>query len=401
MEEPVPVDSDIEPTVDLGSAIEQCEFEAETESGYSGDCSGSATTAPTPASLLSVLRPPPPSHLARRRKLNTLPPSGRKRSRGCTATAPKSVSPLDRVKEYPEESLSVSNNKLFCSACREELSSKKSSLLNHFESNKHQMGKERLRLGEKRERDIYKSLQDYDRRVHPSGETLPESTRVYRVKVVTSLLKAGIPLYKVDSLRDILEEHAFSLSASTNLRQLVPFVLENEISQLKRSIYGKHVGVIFDGTTHVCEAFVVLLRYIDDDWVIRQKVCRMMLLAKSLTGEEVARQLITCLSTELSILQHLVVSVMRDRASVNDVAMRTIGVLYSLMIEVGCFSHTLDHVGEHMVTPILDDFTKAWISLFSHSPKSRLAWKNHDSATYSFIFCHPLVESIRSHTSDS
>ena len=100
-----------------------------------------------------------------------------------------------------------------------------------------------------------------------------------------------------------------------------------------------------------------------------------MLLAKSLTGEEVARQLITCLSTELSIPQHLVISVMRDRASVNDVAMRTIGVLYTHMIEIGCFSHTLDDVGERMKTPILDEFTKAWISLFSHSPKTRLAWR--------------------------
>ena len=248
-------------------------------------------------------------------------------------------------------------------------------LWNNTTSQKHKKGKEKLESGEKRERDIYQCLQDYDRRVHPSGETLPESTRVYRVKVVTSLLKAGTPLNKVDCLRDILKKHAFSLSASTNLRQLVPSVLENELRELKSSISGKHVGVIFDGTTHVCEAFVVVLRYVDEDWVIKQKVCGMMLLAKSLTGEEVARQLITCLSTELSLSHHLVDSVMRDRASVNDVTMRTIGVLYTRMFEVGCFSHTLDHVGENMKTPLLDKFTKAWISLFSHSAKTRLAWR--------------------------
>ena len=80
------------------------------------------------------------------------------------------------------------------------------------------------------------------------------------------------------------------------------------------------MGIIFDGTTHVCEAFVVVLRYVTQNWIIKQEVCRMMLLAKSLTGEEVARQLIASLSTELSIPQHLVVSTMRDRALVNDVA---------------------------------------------------------------------------------
>ena len=60
------------------------------------------------------------------------------------------------------------------------------------------------------------------------------------LKVVTALLRAGIPLNKVDCLREMLEEHAFSLSASTNLRQLIPFVLENEINQLKERISGKH-----------------------------------------------------------------------------------------------------------------------------------------------------------------
>ena len=173
----------------------------------------------------------------------------------------------------------------------------------------------------------------------------------------------------------MLEEHVFSLSASTNLCQLIPFVRENEINQLKERISGRHVGIIFDGTTHVCEAFVVVLCYVTQNWVIKQEVCRMMLLAKSLTGEEVARQLITSLSTELSIPQHLVVSTMCDRASVNDVAMRTISVLYNNVMDVGCFSHTLDHVGENMNTPILEEFTKAWISLFVHSLKTRLAWR--------------------------
>lgn len=79
-------------------------------------------------------------------------------------------------------------------------------------------------------------------------------------------------------------------------------------------------------TMHVCEAMVVVLRYVDDDWQIKQQVCRLMLVAKSMTGEEVARQLIATLSTELSIPANHVVAFMRDQASVNNVAMRTISV---------------------------------------------------------------------------
>ena len=36
---------------------------------------------------------------------------------------------------------------------------------------------------------------------------------------------------------------------------------------------------------------------------------------------------------------------MRDRASTNNVAMRTMAVVYPSMLDVGCFPHTLDHVG--------------------------------------------------------
>ena len=115
------------------------------KNGYSGDSSSLGSSTGTVTSLLSVLKCPPPSHLARQRKLNTLPPSGRKRSRGhTTASTPKSVSPHDRVKAYPEEQLTVSNNKLFCTACREELSLKKSVLEQHCTSLKHKKGKERL-----------------------------------------------------------------------------------------------------------------------------------------------------------------------------------------------------------------------------------------------------------------
>ena len=38
---------------------------------------------------------------------------------------------------------------------------------------------------------------------------------------------------------------------------------------------------------------VIVVRYLINDWVIMQVVCRLMLLAKSMTGEEMARQIIS------------------------------------------------------------------------------------------------------------
>ena len=139
---------------------------------------------------------------------------------------------------------------------------------------------------------------------------------------MTAMLKAGVPLSKIDLFRDLLEKHGYALTSSTHLRQLIPFILQEELSRIKKEILKRPLSIIFDGATHVCEAFVIVLRYLK-------------LLAKSMTGEEVAQQIIVVLSTEFGIPPQSIVAAMRDRAAVNDVAMRTIKTLYNKVLDVG------------------------------------------------------------------
>ena len=49
------------------------------------------------------------------------------------------------MNEFPNEHLTVSFGKLFCSACREIFAVKKSTVLNHVTSSKHLMSKEKLK----------------------------------------------------------------------------------------------------------------------------------------------------------------------------------------------------------------------------------------------------------------
>ena len=62
---------------------------------------------------------------------------------------------------------------------------------------------------------------------------------------------------------------------------------------------------------------------------------------------------------------------MHDRASVNNVAIRTLKIVFPKIFDVGCFSHMLDHVGEKFDTPILDAFSKSWLNMFSRSLKTK------------------------------
>ena len=314
-------------------------------------------SAPGPSrvvhSLLETLKSPTPSSLARKRTVSVNPPpKGKRACRGAvTASNPKSVSPTQRVKENPDESLTVSNGRLFSRACREELSLKSSSVKSHLRSTKHQERKTKRHSIELQERDIAIALATYSKEVHNKGESLPLDMQVYRVKVVSAFLRAGVPLSKVDLFRDILEENAFRLCDRRHMSDLIPFLLSQEQARIKE-IEGQHLAIIFDGTTRLGEALAIVVRVISEDFQVMQRLVRLQLLSKSLTGEEIARELITVLSVGYGINPNLVICAMRDGASTNNVAMRTLNVLYSRIFDVTCFSHALNCVGNHFDVPI-------------------------------------------------
>lgn len=197
----------------------------------------------------------------------------------------------------------------------------------------------------------------------------------YRVKVVTAFLRAAVPLSKLVFFQYLLEENSYRLSDRCHMFDLIPFVLQQEQAKIKEEIQGKHVGVICDGTTCLGEVLSIVLHFVSEDFEIKQCLIRLQLLAKSLTGEEIARELITCLSVVYGINPSILLSAMRDGASTNNVAMRTLAVVYPHVFDVACFSHTSNRVGSHFNTPILIEFKNSWISLFSHSSKVKLLWK--------------------------
>ena len=86
----------------------------------------------------------------------------------------------------------------------------------------------------------------------------------------------------------------------------------------------------------------IVVRYVDDSFTIQQRLIRLQLLAKAMSGEEIACELINVLSAQYSITSNKLIAVMRDRAACNSVALRTIKIVYLSIIDVGCFSHTLD-----------------------------------------------------------
>ena len=193
---------------------------------------------------------------------------------------------------------------------------------NHVKSAKHQAGKKRLAAKEVHDIDIAEALKASDEVAHQVGETLPQDQRVYRVKVVTAFLQAAVPLNKLEHFRELLEEHAFCLSDRRHMSDIIPFVSLQEHTRIKEEISEQYVSVIFDSTTRLGEAMAVVLRFVDSKWELQQRLVRLQLLAKSMTGEEIAHELVNVLSVQYGISSDFLLSTTRDRASVNNVALR-------------------------------------------------------------------------------
>ena len=184
-------------------------------------------------------------------------------------------------------------------------------------------------------------------------------------------MKAWISIAKVDTLRPLLETHGERLTSRQHLSD-IPALHDREIKRVKSAIAGKPISITFDDTKKVCEAMVIIVRVVDADFSIHQYSARLMLAAKSLTRGQITHTCVHTVATAYQVQPTFILAAMHDRASVNDVAVRTIRPLYLGLMDVGCFAHTINHVGGAIkvgghICHVLDPTV--------HSPKSRLEFR--------------------------
>ena len=121
---------------------------------------------------------------------------------------------------------------------------------------------------------------------------------------------------------------------------------------------------------------------------VKLRLVSVQFLRKSVSGEELARVIISVLTVSLGVESGRLLAAMRDSASVNSAALCIVAVVYPSFLDVCCISHTLDPVGDKFRVPTVSLFFTLWGSLFVHSPKVRVRakWKERTGramATYS------------------
>ena len=158
---------------------------------------------------------------------------------------------------------------------------------------------------------------------------------------------------------------------------MIPAVLAKEKETLKSELSGANsFSVIFDGSTRLGEALAIIVRYIDGNWNLEQRLVSFQTLAKSLKNDELAKCLLECLAVNYSIKPTGLLAAMKDGAAVNEAAIRQIQFYFPQAFSVTCFSHMIDNVGKHFEFRVLDKLIMYWTAMFSNSPTVRLAWKD-------------------------
>ena len=108
------------------------------------------------------------------------------------------------------------------------------------------------------------------------------------------------------------------------------------------------------------EALATVVRFVQEDFKPTQRLVQLEILAKALTGAQLAQRLMSCLAVKYNFGPNTIIGGIRDGASVNRAALRQLKFYYSNLFDVVCFSHTIDNVGNHFKFRILDLFTQYW-----------------------------------------
>ena len=103
-------------------------------------------------------------------------------------------------------------------------------------------------------------------------------------------------------LRSLLEKNGQRLTASAHLGQYISVVFKQKIERIKNELtlpgqtcMTRDVSMIFDGSTRQGEAIAVIVRFLDDNWSIIQRLVRIDICSKSVNADHLAQVLNQCL----------------------------------------------------------------------------------------------------------
>ena len=110
---------------------------------------------------------------------------------------------------------------------------------------------------------------------------------------------------------------------------------------LKTKLFVAQVfSVIFDGSTRLGEALAIMVRFVESEWNVQQRLVRLQALAKSLKANELTQCLTKALAADFTIRTNDLLAAMKDGAAVNQTALHQVRFYFPQLIDAtGLFAH--------------------------------------------------------------
>ena len=157
---------------------------------------------------------------------------------------------------------------LKCLYCKKFLAPKSSNISEHLKTAAHIEAIAMMTSDGHRMIKTADYFKKYFERIHAVGETINSETLAFRVENMEMMLLSGSPIEKLDSMRPTLEKHGkLKLTSSTNMRRLIPPMLQRELDEVIRGCSEQKVVVIFDGTSKLLTVHCSLVLEIQNEMV--------------------------------------------------------------------------------------------------------------------------------------
>ena len=316
-------------------------------------------------------------------------PGSQRQSKTPKRTAHKGNAEV-RMREYTVDGLRLSehhlalnlanHNTLFCECCSEEVNTRTDVIDRHVRSNKHRSNAETQKRAAGRAAFIDKALAT----AHANGQVatgahetgVSEDVVKARLALLEGALLAGIEVNKIDALRGTWEKATKTpLTSASHLRELIPIVHKAHAAEVRAFLSGKLVALAVDAASRDGECFAVTARTVNAETFVPETcLIAVRMYAASFNGAQLAKEM-SKITFEMGIAPGDIVVAIRDRARYGKVAMDVLLPIWDNALDMECFAHTLNHVGEQLKHPNLDPLLQALSYMWSVSPKARFMWK--------------------------
>ena len=200
----------------------------------------------------------------------------------------------------------------------------------------------------------------------------------FRLSILAWSLKEGISRSALESVSLLIDHPGRALG---NIRQLFSYVPTIRLQQLDlvTSILGnprspRRYSIIFDGCSASSDLVAILARCVDADFNIHQCLIDFSNIAEPLNHENLAVHLFHVIDN-CRLPWASLTGFICDNVGVNGAAVEhLLGPGNIKAVLAGCFSHMLDHVGEHFQYKELKQFRTDLNQIFSTSLKARSEW---------------------------